>query len=349
AGTTFDASAAADRKTVSYRGVSVQVPSDWPVVDLTEKPARCARFDVSVVYLGRQSDEAICPALLLGAAEAVHIEPWDDTTDMRAARRREINGEPALVDESGLMGGRIVVGLDRARTIVRVVFGDDEALAHEIVNRIQAGEGSAPGSTPDTRQPEAPAVPGPAPPLPGFTVAETNPAPLQPGIFAGDAFDTCANPALEKMEAWLSSPYRAIGIYVGGINHGCKAQTLDAGWVADTARLGWSFLPLYVGRQAPCYSGSAVLIDPGSAASQGTAAADDAIAQADKYGLPTGSPLYFDMEAYSGTASCKTAVHTFLQAWTIRLHARGYTSGVYSSEASGVANLAAAYDDPGFV
>ncbi|MGH2728466.1 MAG: glycoside hydrolase domain-containing protein, partial [Actinomycetota bacterium] len=64
AGTTFEVSGAApqDRKTVSYRGASVQVPSDWPVVDLAEDPARCARFDVNVVYLGRQRDDAICPA-----------------------------------------------------------------------------------------------------------------------------------------------------------------------------------------------------------------------------------------------------------------------------------------------
>lgn len=358
-GTTVGASGAApqDRATVSYRGVEVRVPSDWPVVDLERDTGRCARFDINVVYLGRQSGDALCPALIVGAAEAVQLEPWTGMVDMSRSRSRAINGEPAHVDDGERVGGRVLVGMDRPRVMVRVAFGNDEALANEIIESIRVrdsgpaagaqteADGSAPPSS------EAPHTAAAQPPLPpSFTAADTNPAPLQPGIYAGEGFDTCANPTLTKMEAWLSSPYRAIGIYVGGINHGCKAQTLDAAWVADTARLGWSFIPIYVGRQAPCHpSETLVKIDPGSAATQGTAAADDAIAQADKYGLPTGSPLYNDMEAYSGPTSCKTAVHTFLQAWTLRLHARGYTSGVYSSEASGVANLSAAYDDPGFV
>ncbi len=346
AGSTLGASGApaAQRKTVSYAGVEVRVPPGWPVVDLGADPAACARFDVSVVYLGRQSDDAVCPSVLVGAAEAVQLERWGAATDMSHARRREIAGEPALVDETGRASGRIVVAMERPRAIVRVTFGADEALANEIVEGIRVRGSPASGPAPAVEPP-----PPPCPAFPGFTAAGTNPAPLQPGIFAGDAFDTCANPALEKMEAWLSSPYRAIGLYVGGINHGCKAQTLDAGWVADAARLGWSFFPLYVGRQAPCYAGSAVLIDAAQAGVQGTAAADNAIAQSDKYGLPTGSPLYFDMEAYSGNSGCTAAVHTFLQAWTKRLHERGYKSGVYSSEASGVANLAAASDDPGFI
>lgn len=351
------AAAAQPRKTISYRGVEVSVPASWPVVDLGKDPTRCARFDVSVVYLGHQGEDALCPSVVVGAAEAVHLEPWDERTDelVRANKRRSHNGEAARVERTGSESGRTTIAFERPRTIVRVAFGEDAALAGEIADsaRVTGSGGQAAGSS--SRSSSATPTPDPDAPVASaaaleFTAA-ANAAPLQPGIFAGDGFDTCANPSLTKMQAWLASPYRAIGIYVGGVNHGCKAQTLSADWVADVARMGWSFWPLYVGRQAPCYfdpDNSTAKITPSLAASQGTAAANDAIAQADKFGLPTGSPLYFDMEGYSGTVGCRDAVKNFMSAWTQRLHQRGYLSGFYSSEASGIANMATWYDDLGF-
>ena len=47
------------------------------------------------------------------------------------------------------------------------------------------------------------------------------------------------------------------------------------------------------------------------------------------------------MESYTRTASASSATLTFLEAWTTRLHALGYDAGVYSSSASGIADLAA--------
>ena len=347
--------AAEARKTVSYRGVEVSVPAWWPVVDLGKEPGRCARFDVSVVYLGHQGTNALCPSVVVGATEAVHLEPWDERTDpvVRRQRRGNHNGEPARIERSGSESGRTTIAFERPRTIVRVAFGEDAALASEIADSARVSEGrqaqpqDAGSSAEGTTVAPSPAA---AAAEPVFTAA-ANAAPLQPGIFAGDGFDTCANPSLTKMQAWLKSPYRAIGIYVGGINHGCKAQDLSADWVAETARMGWSFWPLYVGRQAPCYNSSTaakISTALSTAAAQGREAANDAISQADEFGLPTGSPLYFDMEGYSGTVSCRDAVKTFINAWTIRIHERGYISGFYSSEASGIANMSAWQDDPGF-
>jgi hypothetical protein len=48
------------------------------------------------------------------------------------------------------------------------------------------------------------------------------------------------------------------------------------------------------------------------------------------------------MEAYT-PGSATTVVHNFLTAWTTTLHAAGYVSGVYSSAASGISDLAHAY------
>ncbi len=47
-----------------------------------------------------------------------------------------------------------------------------------------------------------------------------------------------------------------------------------------------------------------------------------------------GSPIYFDMEAYTRTATATSATLAFLEAWTENLHTLGYISGVYSSSAS---------------
>lgn len=73
---------------------------------------------------------------------------------------------------------------------------------------------------------------------------------------------------------------------------------------------GWHLIPTYVGSQAPCTSfGHTVSTDPATARSQGTAEADDAVAQAQALGIPAGSVLYNDMEGYDNTnSSCSTGV-----------------------------------------
>ncbi len=82
------------------------------------------------------------------------------------------------------------------------------------------------------------------------------------------------------MRAWRSA-YAAVGVYIGGANAACAHGNLSAGWVQTVAGMGWGVLPTYVGPQAPCWGGgSGVLIDPGSAAAEGNAAAADAVSDA---------------------------------------------------------------------
>src|SRR5881394_1474215 len=161
--------------------------------------------------------------------------------------------------------------------------------------------------------------------------------------YTGLGFDACTAPSPRSMSAWGKSPYRAIGVYVGGLNRGCSQPNLTASWVAEQTAAGWSLIPTYVGLQAPtssCSSCAKLSTSTSTAATQGTEAANDAIAQARVAGIGEGSPIYFDMESYTRTASASTATLTFLSAWTTRLHALGYDSGVYSSSASGIADLA---------
>jgi Domain of unknown function (DUF1906) len=161
--------------------------------------------------------------------------------------------------------------------------------------------------------------------------------------YTGLGFDACTAPSSRSMSAWAKSPYRAIGVYIGGLNRGCSQPNLTASWVAEQTAAGWGLIPTYVGLQAPtssCSSCAKLSTSTATAATQGTEAANDAVAQARVAGIGEGSPIYFDMESYTRTASASSATLTFLSAWTTRLHALGYDSGVYSSSASGIADLA---------
>ena len=53
------------------------------------------------------------------------------------------------------------------------------------------------------------------------------------------------------------------------------------------------------------------------------------------------------MEGYDAGGSCGRAVVSFLGGWTRELHTYGYVSGVYTSAASGVKDLVAAYKSSG--
>jgi Domain of unknown function (DUF1906) len=155
-------------------------------------------------------------------------------------------------------------------------------------------------------------------------------------------FDTCTAPPLTTMKAWRSD-YAAAGIYIGGANTACASGNLSASWISAVAALGYGMLPTYVGRQAPCWNGgNGLLITAANAAAQGADAGADAVRDARHYGLPQGSPVYYDMEAYVGSDSCKNAVLMFLGAWDRTVVAGGYLTGVYSSQDSGIADMQSA-------
>jgi hypothetical protein len=175
-------------------------------------------------------------------------------------------------------------------------------------------------------------------PVPGRRIAGASSG---GSVFTGLGFDACAAPSSSTMAAWGASPYRAIGVYIGGANRGCSQPNLTASWVSAQTAAGWHLIPTYVGLQAPTSAcGSCGKLSATRATAQGEEAAVDAVAQAASVAMGPGSPIYFDMEGYSRTASSSAATLTFLEAWTEKLHALGYVSGVYSSGASGIADLA---------
>ena len=166
--------------------------------------------------------------------------------------------------------------------------------------------------------------------------------PSTPGaVFTGLGFDTCQTPSQTTMTGWLQSPFRAAGIYIGGANMACSQPNLTATWISAQTAAGWHIVPIYVGLQAPTNSCGCAPISTAAAAAQGAAAAADAVTSAEAIGIGPGNPIYDDMEAYSRTTTNTTAVLSYLGAWTATLHADGYTSGVYSSDSSGIVDLVA--------
>jgi hypothetical protein len=161
--------------------------------------------------------------------------------------------------------------------------------------------------------------------------------------FTGYAFDACNAPKISSLQAWLASPYRALGIYIGGVNRACQNDQITPEWTASAVSSGWGLIPLYVGLQAPCVGqGGVARISPALAASQGTAAADDADARATTVGLAPGSPIYFDMEAYAlSNPTCTQAVQSFITAWVNELHALGHLAGIYGSASSTIRDMQA--------
>ncbi len=181
--------------------------------------------------------------------------------------------------------------------------------------------------------------------------AMANPTPLDRSFtwHYGEGFDACNAPSLSTMQAWLASPYRSVGVYVGGISRACAAQpNLTSSWLRSIAGLGWKVTPIYVGLQAPC-SNYTNKITYGQEWQQGRDSALDAIARAQALGIGPGSDIYFDMESYTQGPQCSGSVRAFLSSWTQALNYNGYSSGVYSSAATGIEDLAQGFPQPGYV
>ncbi|MDQ4008439.1 MAG: DUF1906 domain-containing protein [Actinomycetota bacterium] len=163
--------------------------------------------------------------------------------------------------------------------------------------------------------------------------------------YSGLAFDTCTAPDLTTMRAWKRSPYRGIGVYIGGVNRGCDQPELTAGWVSTTTRMGWRLLPIYVGRQPRCGGRSDHRkIHTPRAGAEGRQAAANAVERARRLGMRPGSAVYLDIEHYAANVRlCRTGVLRFVSGWTRGLHRRGFLAGVYAHQDSGALHLAQSY------
>ena len=300
---------------VAYRGYTFTIPRTWRVIRLTAHPRSCVQFDRHVLYLGTPGRNQDCPSTLIGTTEALLVQP--------AAARATAAATMYPVDR--------LITVTAARIMVTATYSTDRA----VVNRILAGASLRVPVRGTRRTMAAPDVPAHA--APGVAAAPAT-VPASATDFTGKGFDACAAPSAATMATWLRlSPYRAVGIYIGGSDRACAQPALTASWVSQQQAAGWHFLPIYVGPQA----GFGEINSAASAASQAVSAAQDAVSQARQLGFGPGTLLYYDMEAYP--ARLNGRVLRFLTSWTNELHTLGYSSGVYSNSLSGIQALASNY------
>ncbi|MHB8299944.1 MAG: glycoside hydrolase domain-containing protein [Dermatophilaceae bacterium] len=348
---------------VTYNGVRVTVPATWPVIDLRVHPQTCVRFDTPVVYLGPAGSQSDCPAHAVGRVDTV----WLRTVS--AGRKDPLTSHGAKVGALAARVGVNPISHDKQAQFVaqgvelEATWGTDSSSVDQVL------ASAVVSSSPSTPAPAAPsaAVPAAVPAAAPATVpatSDTLAAGAEPvaftattsaiaarSTFTGMAFDTCAAPSASTMSSWLASPYRSAGIYIGGSMRACSDGNLSSTWVAQVRSMGWGLLPIYVGAQAPCVNQSGLAtITASQAGAQGTASADDAVTRAQLFDLGSGTPIYYDMEAYSSSAAgCSQTVMTFISAWTAELHRRGYRSGAYGSSASLMVDMSASVASAGFV
>ncbi|MGW1783086.1 glycoside hydrolase domain-containing protein [Streptomyces sp. NPDC002143] len=171
--------------------------------------------------------------------------------------------------------------------------------------------------------------------------------------YTGTAFDTCTAPSLAAMKAWKSNGfYGAAAVYVGGKNRGCAQPNLTASWVKSVNATGMKLIPIYVGAQPSCQTGSSPeKLTAATAASLGATDGADAVAKSAALGMKAGSPIYLDMEPYDITdKACNDAVLTYVRSFTKTLRAKTYRAGYYgfsSSSAKAIATATNKTDLPG--
>ncbi len=325
------AAAASADKQVRYDGATLTVPASWPVYRLNQAPDTCVRFDRHAVYLGSPGSTQQCPAQIAGRTEAILVQP------LGPAAAADANSLAPTVPGADRPGGSVARRIDSAhRLLITATWGRHPGLVRRALGVRSLGAAAAAARV-------RPSVYRVATVKAARSRARAASVLTTPGeVFTGPAFDICSTPSLHAMSAWAAS-YHAAAVYIGGANMACSQSQLTGGWVSAVSSAGWHLVPIYVGLQAPSNSCGCAPIAARDAAGEGKAAADDAVAEAQARGMGPGNPLYFDMEAYPRGGSNTGAVMSFLAAWTARLHARGYSSGVYSSDASGIADLVARY------
>lgn len=180
-------------------------------------------------------------------------------------------------------------------------------------------------------------------------VTLTKPVTVDPGTRMGlmqqQGFDKCEITSLANMQAWWNdSPYYAANLYIGGMNRSCRNAGLTRDWVKTVQAQGWSLIPTWVGRQAPCMSRDLdkFSTDPATAYAEGKAEALEAAAIASGLGLfearTQKSIIYLDIEGYRYspyyTADCRTATSSFVSGWVDGMHTSGLQAGVYGGTCS---------------
>ncbi len=306
--------AAAGTKSVSYLGHTFTVPADWSVVNLSQAPHTCVRFDAHALYLGTPSSEQSCAEQTAAPVEAaIVVQPAAAT----AATSQDNPVERRITATLPNAGITASYGAADRSEVTGILAG--AGVPAPVVTQAAAGTSATTGVARQNLTPYTGTI------TPALVAKFTVNA-------HGTGFDTCDAPSTDDMAAWGASPYMGIGVYFGGAERACAQENLNASWVSTETAAGWHLLPLYIGLQVV----NDEVTTTSGAAAQGKAAAEDAVTQASSLGIGQGAVLYYDMENHTDgsafTAAEVTATQQFVTGWTAELHALGYLSGLYGNE-----------------
>ena len=326
----------ADLRSITYAGMSVTFPASWPVVDLAKTPRACVRVDRHAVYLGTPAPDQDCPARIQGHTEALLLAPAAALRGTQAglgAAVADIGTAPALTAQARQLG-QFAQTFASARVTALASFGANPETVQAVLASMKKVSDLSPRHV----------APSPAELTDKIAYGKATTG----THYKGKGFDTCQTPSTGAMNAWLASPFRSIGIYIGGRNRACLWGNLSYEWVSAVAKMGWRLQPIYVGLQPYCTNqGGMADISKytTTARAQGFTEGADAVSKGRALGMYKGSTLYSDIEAYNTyDKTCVASTMAYLDGFVRALHDRGYLAGVYSSAYSAIENLAQRYE-----
>ena len=171
--------------------------------------------------------------------------------------------------------------------------------------------------------------------------------PPDAGVIQAQGFDACHLPGISGMQTWWThSPYSFYALYIGGISLYHECAIANSSWISAVHQQGWSFVPTWVGPQAPCSVWlHKMSSDPAVAYQEGRQEAQAASEAAASRGLTNyglgGTVIYYDMEVFGGASpECRQTVASFMNGWVQRLHELGNVAGGYGSRNSYLADWA---------
>ncbi|WP_327413445.1 DUF1906 domain-containing protein [Streptomyces sp. NBC_01233] len=320
--------AAADRQTVDYHGLRLTLPADWRVVDLDRDPGACLRLDLPTLYLGHAGTQSECTGrAVVSRADTLHLEPLDGAAERADVPTVTVETATALPEAPHpSASNELRYALLRPGVMATVSYGAAPDAVRRVLTRARA---------------LGPATHAPRPAAPAVAHGGADQRGVQ-AAFKGEGFDACTAPTQKAMDTWRAdSPFRAIGIYIGGRARACAQPRLTARWVERQAAAGWHLMPIWVGPQPWHNADTGLSTDPSEANGQGREAAEGAVDAARSLAMAEGTVLYNDLENYTDRATWDAPVVAYLTAWTQRLHELGFRSAAYVSVSSGVKALSA--------
>jgi len=129
----------AGEQLVTYSGLQFEVPSSWPVYQLSSDPNRCVRFDQNAAYLGADGPAPKCPAMLVGRTEAVQVEPLNSQSPAAelATTPQTLNGLAVRVDPNAATNAADTVVFPDQGLVAIITFRSNPALAAQILASFQ--------------------------------------------------------------------------------------------------------------------------------------------------------------------------------------------------------------------